>query len=288
MLEAALQILLILAYVAVGLIAVIFPIYALCVTYLKVEKSEIEKERKQRLKNIQWTIGERTKILQGEQDLKRLKQTKAEIKKYEDEKKGLEVGLGSLTAKGAVRNPLVCLVIALSAASFGIVFADLDIIAAVFFSGAVSLGFCIVAVNSLYVTISRIEHAALRTLRTVDFEICYKSRNTTQEVKCGVAETISIGIKPEEDVENFEMRMFVPPQIELKDVGRGRVTVQPEGFVFQGYSTIVFEMDLLPSTSFRAFSMRILAKQTGNFVIAVYASGKGLQARSTDLQLQVK
>lgn len=288
MIEAALQILLILAYVAVGLIAVIFLIYALCVTYLKVEKSEIEKERKQRLKNIQWTIGERTKILQGEQDLKRLKQTKAEIKKYEDEKKGLEVGLGSLTAKGAVRNPLVYLVIALSAASFGIVFADLDIIAAVFFSGAVSLGFCIVAVNSLYVTISRIEHAALGTLRTIDFEICYKSRNTMQEVKCGVEETISIGIKPEEDVENFEARMFVPPQIELKNVGRGRVTVQPEGFVFQGYSMIVFEMDFLPSNSFRAFSMRILAKQTGNFVIAVYASGKGLQARSTDLQLQVK
>ena len=288
MIEAALQILLILAYVAVGLIAVIFPIYTLCVTYLKVEKSEIEKERKQRLKNIQWTIGERTKILQGEQDLKRLKQIKAEIKKYEDEKKGLEVGLGSLTAKGAVRNPLVYLVIALSAASFGIVFADLDIIAAVFFSGAVSLGFCIVAVNSLYVTISRIEHASLRTLRTVDFEICYKSRNTMQEVKCGVEETISIGIKPEEDVENFEARMFVPPQIELKNVGRGRVTVQPEGFVFQGYSMIVFEMDFLPSNSFRAFSMRILAKQTANFVIAVYASGKGLQARSTDLQLQVK
>jgi hypothetical protein len=48
MTEAVLQILLLLAYLAIGLISVTFPIYAICVTYLKQERWESEKERKQR------------------------------------------------------------------------------------------------------------------------------------------------------------------------------------------------------------------------------------------------
>ena len=54
--EAALQILLILAYLAIGLISVTYPIFALCVGYLRQEKSETEKERKKRIETLKAKI----------------------------------------------------------------------------------------------------------------------------------------------------------------------------------------------------------------------------------------
>jgi len=101
MIEVALQILLILAYLAIGLVAVTFAIFALCATYLKEEKRETEIEHKRRLRVLQEKIALLTTSMGVEQDVQKLKQIKAEIKSFEGEKKELEIDLEYLTAKGS-------------------------------------------------------------------------------------------------------------------------------------------------------------------------------------------
>jgi hypothetical protein len=288
MIEAALQILLVLAYFAIALIAVTFPVYAICVVYLKAEKSETGKERKQRLKIVQSKIADLTTKLKGEEDAGNLRKINVEIKRYGIEKKELESGLQSLTARGAVRDPLIYLGVALFASVIGIIFANMEIMIGVIAFGLGSFGSCVLALNSLYGTITRIEHAALRTKRTIDFEICYKSKATMQEVKSGKEEEITIGIKPEEDVENFEARMYVPPEIKVERAPSGQITVQPEGYAFSGYSMITFQRSFLSSASYWGFSFFALASRARDYTLHIDVRGRGLMARSADLILRVK
>jgi len=58
--ESALQILLILSYLAIGLLSVTFPIYAICVSYLKAEKHEAAQENKNQLSSVNERIASLT------------------------------------------------------------------------------------------------------------------------------------------------------------------------------------------------------------------------------------
>ena len=80
--DTILQILLILAYLAIGLIAVTFPIYAISVNYLPQEKQESEKERKKRIEKIKNRIANLTKNLSEETKYtERVAQIKEQIEK---------------------------------------------------------------------------------------------------------------------------------------------------------------------------------------------------------------
>jgi hypothetical protein len=67
--DAFLQILLILSYLAIGLLSVTFPIYAISVNYLPQEKWESEKERKKRIEELRAKITQLTTQLQGEKEI---------------------------------------------------------------------------------------------------------------------------------------------------------------------------------------------------------------------------
>ena len=120
--DAVLQILLILAYLAIGLVAVTFPIYAICVTYLPQEKWETKKDRQKRIEKLKGHIAELVEELSGEpKDSERFKEIQTRIEQHNSEKESLEY----LTAKGAVRRPVIFLALALLTAVLGIGFLHL-------------------------------------------------------------------------------------------------------------------------------------------------------------------
>jgi cell division protein FtsL len=61
--DAVLQVLLVLAFLAIGLISVTFPVYAISVNFLPKQKWEDEKERKKRMDDLQAKIEELTKAI---------------------------------------------------------------------------------------------------------------------------------------------------------------------------------------------------------------------------------
>jgi len=73
--DAILQVLLLLAYLAIGLISVTFPIYAICVTYLRRELWESFKEQKKGVENLKENISRLMEELSGERkDSERFKE----------------------------------------------------------------------------------------------------------------------------------------------------------------------------------------------------------------------
>ena len=114
--QAILQILLILAYLAIGLISLTFPIFALCVTYLRQEKSETEKELKKRRENLLKKIAELTDESDDAKD-EPVSAIEERIANAKTELKGIELKVGFLTAKGAVLIPICILLTALFVAA---------------------------------------------------------------------------------------------------------------------------------------------------------------------------
>jgi len=287
MIEVALQILLILAYLAIGLIAVTFPIYALCVTYLKEEKREAEHQRSERLKTVKEKIASLV-AKKEERDSENLGKINAEIEGYETEKKELENRLKPLTAKGAVGTPVIVFGVALLLAVIGIVYADIEIMQGVHLFGILSVLTTVYGLFSLFDTITRIESAALRSERTINFRVQFKSTEKTQAIKIGKEERIDIGIYPEEDVNKFEARMYFPPQVEIRKAISGIITIQPEGYDFAGYSMVFFEKDFMSKSGFWGYGLTIFSDQIGDYPIVVRISGMGLRHRDYILTLKVR
>jgi hypothetical protein len=96
MTDAVLQVLLILVYLAIGLISVTFPIYAISVSFLPQQKWESEKERKKRMGDLTVKISELTAQLKG--DKKQVDQIREQLNKYEAEREGTELRYKYLTA----------------------------------------------------------------------------------------------------------------------------------------------------------------------------------------------
>jgi len=288
MTEAPLQILLLLAYLAIGLISVTFPIYALCVTYLKQEQSEYKQERKKRIANLKQTIDNLNKQLSGEPvDSARFKRIQAEIKDYRAER--WRARLLYLTSTGAVLLPIAFLLVALALSCLGIYsyYEGIGIWVFQFIAG--SCVFIGSAVFALCRTILAVEYAALRRARTVEFDVCYSTREETAEVKVRKKVELDIGFSPiEEDIENVTFHLFFPPEIEVKEgPENSRITVQPDWHEYAGFTMIAFNIDFMPRETYKATGVSVLPKKVGIYRIPVKAKAKGIYEYRTELTLEV-
>lgn len=288
--EAFLQVLLILAYLAIGLISVTFPIYAICAAYLKQEKWESEKERKKRMEKLRVRISKLTAELKGEEpDSEQVTQLKEQIEKYESELEGIELGVRYLTAEGAVRNPIIGLVLALVAAGAGIHFFYEGSQQNVALCGCVSGIISALALLNLYKTISAVEHAALRPARTIEFEICYPSGEKSQKIKRAKKTKLLIGAKPEGDIDNVEFCIFLPPEVHLEGISTVEAynTLQPKKSTHPNHNMIVVEHSFLPAGMFLGIGFEVSSKKSGKYVIPVTVCGKGIYRYKTELILNV-
>lgn len=115
--EEMLQILLLIAYLAIGLMSITVPTYAISVSYLARETSKSMEEMRKRRKDLSEKLDELKKRLEIELGVESIKQ---EIEKYEMEEKELKNRLTCLSAKGAVGYPFLFFVFALVLAAYGI------------------------------------------------------------------------------------------------------------------------------------------------------------------------
>lgn len=288
MTEATLQILLLLAYLAIGLISVTFPIYALCVTYLKQEQAEYKQERKKRIAKLKQIIDDLNKQLSGEPiDSGRFKKIQAEIKDYRAER--WRARLLYLTSTGAVLLPITLLLVALALACAGIYF---------FYEGnelwvfQLIVGSCVFigsAVLALYRTILAVEYAALRPARTIEFEVCYATREKTAKVKVDKESKLSIGVGPkEEDVENAIIGIMIPPEITVAGSPEDAfLTLQPEWHTFRGFMLMSVRRPLLFKDIFSGIPFTVVSYKVGTHRIFVEVRAKGVHPYNDELTLEV-
>jgi len=289
---AFLQILLLLAYLAIGLISVTFPIYAISVNYLPSEKWESEKEQKKRIDKLKNTIEKLNKELSGEKEEgERFPEIKQQIENYELEKENLEMRVTYLTAEGAVKNPIIGLIIALFASGAGVYFFYEGNEQAVIVSGIISGTIIALVLLRLYKTISAVEFSALRQARTIDFEVCFASGEEIFEAKQGVKTKIEIGACPEKTVDDFKMMVGLPEKIELIKIHtqpeKAHFGRQPVRATFPTYMAIFFEIPTAHNNIFHAVSFTVFAKKTGEYRIPVVIFAKNTYQCQTWLTLKV-
>jgi hypothetical protein len=280
--DAVLQILLLLAYSAIGLISVTFPIYAICATYLKEEKWESEKERKKRMEKLRAGISELTAQLKGEEpDSERVTELKDKLEKYESELEGIELGVKYLTAEGAVRNPIIKLVLALVAAGVGMHFFYEGAQQNVILFGCASAILSALALLNLYKTISAVEYAALRPARTIEFFVKYTKGKETKQVKVGKkAELRVFAGTNEHDVEKCVMYVQVPSELGIPETSLRKS-------VFSDHTMIVAERDFLPKKFAFGSGFSIVPKNVGKYSINVTICARGIYENKKQLFVDV-
>lgn len=289
--EAILQILLILAYLAIGLLSVTFPIYAICVTFLKQEKWEAKKEREKKVENLKRNIANLTHELEGKsKDSERFKEIEKQIKNYKKELKRIKARFIHLTALGAVVLPVILLSIALIDACIAIYFfyEEVEHWLAFFTIGSIVLSGG--ALWSLYKTISAVEHATLRPARTVEFNVSYEGGETTQEVRFGKEEILAISVGTvEADLENVEVSIFFPPEIEIKSLLTKNIHLewQPEGFDFSGYNAIITKPNFVFSGTYKSVKISVVGTKIGKYEVPVKVCAKGIYEYHGGLILNV-
>ena len=280
--DVVLQILLLLAYLAIGLIAVTFPIYAICVTFLPQEKWESEKERKRRIERLQAKISELTARLRTEQSAS--EQIKEEIAKCEAELKGTKLRVQCLTARGAVGLPVSYLALSLLMVGLGLYYFNSEYLVGVVAFGLVSVFFSAMAIYRLYKTISAVEYAALRPARTVEFNIEFESGKTEQQVKLGeVSELMVLVWTDEQAVENLGVYADFPLQFEIEE----RVTRELCITNYLNFTAVVLETAFLPKNAKAGFRIYVTPKKVGENLIPVTVNAKGIYAIEKELILRV-
>ena len=289
--EAYLQILLILAYLAIGLISITFPIYAICVTYLRQEKWESGKEREKRIANLRVKISELTAELNGEKhDSERITRLKEQIGRYESELKGTELGVHCLTAKGAVGKPVSYLALALLTIGVSIYFFNLEELRGAVAFGFISALLSAMAVSRLYKTIRAVEYAALRPARTIEFNVVYASGKNSEEIKHGKETDLCFGAGTvEETLENFIIYAYLPPEIELMKIKSKRAasTIQPPSCKHPNYTMLSIKEPFFPKHMYRGITVTVKPKKLGKYIIPVQISAKGIYEVEKELILNV-
>lgn len=291
--NAALQILQMLGYLAIGLISVTVPLYALCVAYLHREKQEAEMERKSRIETLKGQITMLTDKLSGEKaDSRRFKEIEKRMKEHKAELKGLKQKVGLLTAKGAVRNPLVLLILALSSSAAGIFFLYSGLEQYVVFASLCGFGSAVCsgwALYSLYATVSTVEHAALRKVRSVPFRVAFKSTSVeTREIKCARKVLVSIGARAEENLGNVSIHVFFPPEIKIRKSSAGTVsTTQPKGSTYPDYVMVARKYPFFVAQTYHAIGLELEVEKPGQYKIPVEVYAKGVKTYAIELILNV-
>jgi hypothetical protein len=287
---------LLLAYLAIGLISVTLPIFAICVVYLRQEKrdAEIEKKRKvEYLKEKMATLSD--KLGEQKSGSKPFAELQTQISYCESELSGLESRVESLTARGAVGKPVVFLSFALMMASIGILYAhqevSLETSAAIFLSASFSVIFSASAIYRLYRTLENIERASLRATHAVQFLVNFGVLGKkTLEIKSGQNSEIRVGAgTDEEDLEKLVITVFVDPAIKVVRVDTILTTSSRVvgGFPYEGFTMVRFVDEFVHRGTSKAMIFTARTEKKGVYKIPVRVAAKGIDKYKEELELHV-
>jgi hypothetical protein len=206
------QILLLLAYLAIGLMSITIPTYAISVSYLARETLRTIKDMERR-RDLNQKLDELRKRLKQESDVNELKQ---EISRYEEEEKQLKERLECLSAKGAVGYPFGSFASSLFFAALGVYDfpnrVDLYILASVLL--------IVYGLHRFGKSVLAIEQAALAPgLPT--FKVGFLSGTSTERYKVGEEKDITFYIinYRRDLAEDLSIMVFFRPEFDLVKKG---------------------------------------------------------------------
>jgi hypothetical protein len=281
---AVLQVLLILAFLAIGLISVTFPVYAISVNFLPKQKWEDEKERKKRMDNLEAKIKELTARLgSGDANTEAIKE---QLDKYKAEKEGTELRYNHLTAQGAVLEPVIALILALLFAVVGIYGFYKDLLGVTIVLGFGSSVFSLAAISRLYKTISAVEYGALRPERTVEFNVGFGLKKDKKiSIQLGkITDALWFVETPESDVENLYILVKFPAELE---VGKSNPSPGINVSKYEDYVIIRKTVEYLPKGRGTGFSFQVISKKKGKYTVNALVCAKGIYEYSQDLTIEV-
>lgn len=290
--EVALQIMLILAFLVIGLISVTFPIYAISVNFLPQQKWETEKEREKRKSNLRAKISQLSAQLGGQAtETNKVSKIREELDKYEAELQGTELRYQYLTARGAVAVPISLLIVALFLAGLGIYEFYIDSISGVDAFGAFSVAFILMAGFRLYKTLSAVEYAALKPERTVQFEIGFgKSHEKTLRTQLSNSMQSMCFFVPETDIDSLYATVHFPSELGvtgeinlLSTAERTHITLSE----YEDFTAVTFTRDFLPKGSATGFSFNAIPKKRGKHSVDARICAKGIYEYNEELTIEV-
>jgi hypothetical protein len=293
--EAVLQALLILAYLAIGLVSVTFPIYAIAVNFLPQQKWESEKQRSKRIAELKGKITRISSELGAKVgDSNQIKSLRDQLDKYENELRGTKLRVNYLTVKGAVIVPVAVLLVALVFSIIGLYAYYKDLREWAIGLGVISALGSGFASYRLYKTVSAVEYGALSPERTIEFDVGFIPKLLgedaqpleTTELKTGTETRIRIGARTTEyDVENFELRVFIPKNVQVVSEmlsGAGLVVSRYEDVTILG-----MREDCVFKELGVAISANFLSNEVGTYQISVLISAKGIYSFHKNLSVVV-
>jgi hypothetical protein len=282
--EAVLQVLLILAFLAIGLISVTFPVYAISVNFLPKQKWEDEKGRKKRMDNLEAKIKELTgRLGSGDANTETIKE---QLDQYKAEKEGTELRYNYLTAVGAVLTPVIALIFALLFAVVGIYTFYKDLLGVTIVMGSGSGIFSLAAISSLYKTISAVEYGALRPERTVWFNVGFGLKNEKRiSIQLGKRTEATLFVDtPESEVENLYIQVNFPAELEAWAASLPNVITMTK---HETYTVICQTTGYLPKGRNTGFLLSMTPKRKGEYTVKALVYAKGIYEYSEDLTIEV-
>jgi len=253
-----------LAFLAIALISVTIPTYAISITYLGRETEGTLKELERRRGRFSAKLDEMRTRIQHETSTTALQALKQEVSLFEKEEGRLKTRLFFLSAKGAVFFPVVFYIISLGASVWGIVYAANEQL----FPTLLGSAFCLfVGLTLLWGTLRGVEDAALRPEDKLlpAFTVTFIDGNTTNSFPANTLQVVEIRIwnngevmaKCVEILVAFPPDFAIPPFTNTSEVAlttqQGDRTIH--GISTKGYHTLWLKLNEIHSTMAKAFPL---------------------------------
>lgn len=283
-----LQILLLLSYLAIGLMSLSIPTYAISVTYLAPETSKSMEEIERRKKELSGRLKEITKKIEIAPDLSEARrEILKELDQYEAEEKKLKERSGYLSAKGAVGLPFSAFSIVLISNSIGLCifpqYVQYVILFSIFW---MALGICRVAK-----TLHAIEQAVLKPEERLlpKFRVAFKSGIRTEKINAGETKEVKFLID-NTDNRTFEAILMIvfPPQFKVLR-GDYMTIPQKDAFTsFPDYTAASFSEKVLYPNVVNPATVKLKAPtETKPYKITVIVQPKNADRFQDELTIEV-
>ena len=256
MAQEATTILQFLAYLAIGLISVTIPTYAISITYLGRETQGTLKELQRRRGRFSAKLDELRTRIAHETSPTALQALKDEVLLFEKEEGRLRNRLFFLSAKGAVFFPVILYIMSLGFSVYGMVFPAYEPILSILggAGGCLLLGLAL-----LWGTLRAVEGAALRPEDKLlpAFTVTFRDGTTTKMLPKDTVQSIDVGVRNNGEVmaKCVEAIVAIPPDFIAAPIStpdaflgttpRDRVV---HGISIKGYSTLWLRLDEIHST----------------------------------------
>jgi len=278
------QVFIILAYLAIALISVTVPTYAISVSYIGREAartSEIIKKRREELKD---KLAELTS-----KESPKTKELKGEIKRYEERIEEAKANLSFLSVKGAVGYPLLLFSLALTFSVLGTCIPVSQNTEMFLLFGIIFVGLGLACLGRTLISVERV---ALNP-PSPKFEIEFESGTTVEKIGVGKRKEISLIFTNvgEDLAENVRLIMFFPPEFDVIEKKSYDIFKQTGDVRYPNYNAVHYDL-FLPACVYvndaPMFEVSLIApRRARKYEIPVYIDARNMGRSEHRLVIEV-